>query len=306
MRAPAGSTREELRQMTRLVPPDLIPHWIPGETTLDSGASGWRGLALKGYRYPGQQVDIPEMRDYMIVVYRGAPAVMRRTSGGPWQSERVERGVVSLLTRAERSIWHWDRAIDVRHIYLGHDIIEATAAQVFDRLPERIEIADQLRGADPFLPACAEQLELELAQGGIGHNLVVDALRTQIAVHILRRYARIELPRLTHEGFPAAERDRLIAFIEANLGESFGLDELARCVGLSPWHFARRFKIAFGTTPHGFVTARRIERAKTLLRDRRLPLKAIASDCGFADQSHFCRSFRKHLGVTPQTFRDAG
>jgi len=49
--------------MTALVPPDLIPNWIPGEKTADSSHLGWSGLTLKGYHYPDQEVNIPSMRD---------------------------------------------------------------------------------------------------------------------------------------------------------------------------------------------------------------------------------------------------
>lgn len=58
--------------MTALVPPDLIPNWIPGEKIVDSSHLGWSGLTLKGYHYPDQEANIPLMRDYMIVIYEGA------------------------------------------------------------------------------------------------------------------------------------------------------------------------------------------------------------------------------------------
>jgi AraC family transcriptional regulator len=72
--------------MTVLVPPDLIPNWIPGEKTVDSSHLDWSGLTLKGYRYPDMEANIPFMRDYMIVVYEGARAIMQRSSGGPWHA----------------------------------------------------------------------------------------------------------------------------------------------------------------------------------------------------------------------------
>lgn len=49
--------------MTELVPPDLIPNWIPGEKIVDSSHLGWSGLTLKGYHYPDQEANIPLMRD---------------------------------------------------------------------------------------------------------------------------------------------------------------------------------------------------------------------------------------------------
>ncbi len=75
-------------------------------------------------------------------------------------------------------------------------------------------------------------------------------------------------------------------------------------MGLSAWHFSRRFKADFGLSPHAYLIRRQIDRARLLLGRRGQPLKAIAQDCGFADQSHFCRTFRRIVGVTPARFRD--
>ena len=239
----------------------------------------------------------------MMVVYQGAPATMRRRIGGRWQAERVECGVVSLLTRGERSTWQWSREIDVKHIYLSHDALETTARQVFDIKPDRIDIDDKVRSEDPAIPMCLRMLEQELAEGGVGQSLLIDTLRTQLAVHLLRKYARVQLRAPADGKFREAERRRLIEFIECRLSEGFSLEDLSGCVCLSAYHFSRKFKAEFGTTPHSFVVQKRIERAKKLLRSRILPIKAIANECGFSDQSHFCRIFRNSVGVTPKEFQ---
>ena len=289
--------------MSNLIPPDLIPRWIPGNRTLDSSRLGWRGITVRGYQYDEQEVDIPEMRDYMIVVYQGGISTMRRRSGGPWQTATVERGVVSLLTRAEQSIWHWDKPINVRHIYLSHDTLAETAEQVFGREPASIEIDDHLRRVDTVIPQCLQVLEDEMAHGGPGQNLLVDAVRTQIAVHLLRRFAKVDLPNLNPTVFSTLQSHRILEFIEEYLGENFGLESLASTVGLSPFHFSRKFKAEFGQTPHSFIIRKRIERAKTMLQKGNISMTAVALDCGFSDQSHFCRTFRRMVGVTPAEYR---
>jgi AraC family transcriptional regulator len=256
-----------------------------------------------GYQYDEQEVDIPEMRDYMIVVYQGGKSTMRRRSGGPWQTATVERGVVSLLTRAEQSIWHWDKPINVRHIYLSHDTLAETAEQVFGREPASIEIDDHLRRVDTVIPQCLQVLEDEMAHGGPGQNLLVDAVRTQIAVHLLRRFAKVDLPNLNPTVFSTLQSHRILEFIEEYLGENFGLESLASTVGLSPFHFSRKFKAEFGQTPHSFIIRKRIERAKTMLQKGNISMTAVALDCGFSDQSHFCRTFRRMVGVTPAEYR---
>ena len=82
------------------------------------------------------------------------------------------------------------------------------------------------------------------------------------------------------------------------------LDHLAALAHMSPYHFARLFKKSTGLPPHQYVIARRVERAKELLRDRDpLPLAEVAAETGFSSQSHFTRHFKRFVGVTPRQFQ---
>ena len=79
---------------------------------------------------------------------------------------------------------------------------------------------------------------------------------------------------------------------------------MATEVGLSPQHFARLFKASFGTTPHAYVEALRIDAAVAALRhERALSIAAIAASCGFSSQSHMTELMRRRLGVTPSQVR---
>jgi AraC-like DNA-binding protein len=93
------------------------------------------------------------------------------------------------------------------------------------------------------------------------------------------------------------------AFVQAHIGESFGVEEMAACVGLSAWHFSRAFKEATGRTPRNFVTQQRLAHARRLLSQGRLPLAQVAQECGFADQAHFTTTFRRHAGIAPGAWR---
>jgi AraC family transcriptional regulator len=81
------------------------------------------------------------------------------------------------------------------------------------------------------------------------------------------------------------------------------LRHLAKVAGLSLAHFARSFKATMGLTPHHFVIARRLDRAVELLSVSSESLADIATLCGFSDQSHFCRVFKRALGLSPGTWR---
>lgn len=101
---------------------------------------------------------------------------------------------------------------------------------------------------------------------------------------------------------PAALR-RVQLFVEANLGRPIRLADLAARAGLSPYHFARAFRTSTGTTPRAYVEARRVERAKQLLKEGELPIAAIAVETGFGTQSRFTTIFRRLTGFTPAAYR---
>ena len=110
--------------------------------------------------------------------------------------------------------------------------------------------------------------------------------------------------RLFHPGGLARwQARRAVAHIEANLESKLEVRSLAELVSFSKSHFSRAFKRSLGLPPMAYVMLRRIERAKTLMTSTSQQLTDIALICGFADQSHLNRSFRKLIGVSPGRWR---
>lgn len=91
-------------------------------------------------------------------------------------------------------------------------------------------------------------------------------------------------------------------YINDNYGQNISLEDLSRLVGLSPYHFLRVFGNEVGLPPHEYQTQVRVKRARSLLaRGHSIAWSAAAT--GFADQAHFTRCFKKHMGVTPGRYR---
>ncbi|MDF2152720.1 AraC family transcriptional regulator [Vibrio sp. CAU 1672] len=80
------------------------------------------------------------------------------------------------------------------------------------------------------------------------------------------------------------------------------LEELAKLAGLSPFHLLREFQKQFGFPPHAYQIQQRLRMGKTLLKAGH-KLLDVAQECGFYDQSHFTRHFKKAMGVTPGQYR---
>lgn len=96
---------------------------------------------------------------------------------------------------------------------------------------------------------------------------------------------------------------RVALFIENNLDGDLSLATLAAVAGLSPSHFARRFKGATAEAPHRYVLARRVNGAKRLLLETDMPLAEVAATTGFSSQAHLTGIFGRATGMPPGAYR---
>ena len=101
---------------------------------------------------------------------------------------------------------------------------------------------------------------------------------------------------------PALRRARDL--IDRDYAEPLDLDAMAAEAGYSRFHFARTFTAAYGETPRAYLTRRRIERAKTLLRTANLSVTEICFLVGFASLGSFSSRFRELVGQSPSEYRD--
>ena len=90
--------------------------------------------------------------------------------------------------------------------------------------------------------------------------------------------------------------------IHARYGEPLTIEDLARAAALSPFHFLRLFRAAFGETPHRYLTRVRIEAAKRLLL-KDAPVTEVCFDVGFQSLGSFSALFSRAVGAAPTAFR---
>ncbi len=87
--------------------------------------------------------------------------------------------------------------------------------------------------------------------------------------------------------------------------EPLAVSDLARAAGLSPAYFSRRFRDAFGVTPHGYLLTRRLERATALLRHTDHSVARICAEVGLTSLGSFTTSFTRTYGRSPTAYREA-
>lgn len=91
--------------------------------------------------------------------------------------------------------------------------------------------------------------------------------------------------------------------MDAAFHEEWPVNRLAQVSAVSPAHFARSFKQAFGLPPHRYLLTRRIERAVALLRETDLPIMDIALQTGWKSLGTFGRIFHDITGENPSNMR---
>lgn len=93
--------------------------------------------------------------------------------------------------------------------------------------------------------------------------------------------------------------------MDLRYAEPLDLDRMAEEAGFSKFHFARAFKDAYGETPANYLTRRRVERAKDLLRSANLTVTEVCMLVGFSSLGSFSSRFSELVGMSPRTFQRA-
>lgn len=192
----------------------------------------------------------------------------------------------------------------------SHDHAEGDECLSFHLSPE---LVDSLGGGgEPWrsgrVPPLAELAVLgELAQAAAQGRS--DLALDEAAMLLAARFSALAAGRSPgRSGAGSRDRRRAVEaalWLDARAHESIDLAQVAREVGLSPFHFLRLFARVLGVTPHQYLVRARLRRAASLLPDATRSITEVAYEVGFNDLSHFVRSFRRAAGVSPRGFRRA-
>ena len=104
---------------------------------------------------------------------------------------------------------------------------------------------------------------------------------------------------------PARHLLRAKDLIDARYREPLDVPALARAAHLSPAHFSREFRRAFGESPHQYLLTRRLERAAALLRGTDRTVTDICFTVGLRSVGSFTTSFGRAYGISPTAYRAA-
>jgi AraC family transcriptional regulator len=289
-----------------LISPDDRLEVLPVPPDVTSRPMGWSALRVEHFRdTPDFELDLPGGTHHLLALYVRPPeATGLWTEGVDWEGT-LAPGSILVLPAAHPRRAFWRGPTESVHVHVDPRLISQVAAEAFDLDPDRLELPADAALTEPAIQAAILAIDAELGRGAAGGRLLVESLGNVLAVQLIR-HAMGHSPVALHPrgGLPRQKLRAAIEYIEEHLDAEITLEDLASCVHLSSYHFARLFKASTGLPPHQYVITRRIERAKQLLRGGdELSLAQVAARVGFWDQGHFTRRFKGLVGVTPKRFR---
>jgi AraC family transcriptional regulator len=276
--------------------------------------SDWSGLPMRVGHFPtaGRIEDLSSASD-AVLLWTGATShvdLAYRDGGGAVRERRFERatGMIDLLPHSislEQVRW--------RNEGLGSNCVsvnfpKASLAQLLGDggKPPLENVGPRFALSDPHAADLVTRLQAQVVSGNPLGAAYSQGLSLTLVSYLVASYGQkrpaadvaVEPGRL-----PRLQSEALMVFIEDFLSRNIGLVDMAAVVGYSPDHFSRLFRQTFRVSPYRYLLGRRVERAKAMLRDAKLPIAEIALACGFSSQSHLNAVFKRLAGMTPARYR---
>lgn len=269
-----------------------------------AGASSWEPLVFEHQYLPPTETPDIYMTQHLMSIQIKPPSVLERRGDGGAKKERMARGDVWFKSAGASGRYAWREATEVMDLALDPAFVSRIALESFGI--DGVDLVGERGGPDPQLLHMGLALEAELIAGCPGGSLYGDSVATAIAAHLIGRYAAFPLRSIPHpRGLSARDLNAVEDRVRGDLPGDLSLAALAQAANLSPYHFARSFKVATGTTPHRYVIRRRAEEARRLLATQELTVDEVARRVGFSGRSHLARHFRRLFGTPPTACRGA-
>jgi AraC family transcriptional regulator len=278
-----------------------------GSLLLTAARFGWSGIIVEQHRLSPAEMPEHSVIGHGISVNVGAQptsfAWTRRR--GAWDDRPTYPGHCRIITHGESHPTRWLQTYNEVSLIIDPQFV---ANVVEDGLAaNRIEFVSQHSVVDSVIVYYATKFREELTADTLNGAIYGETATIGLVLHLLANYgvAKPKLPSPRGK-LNAFQLRSVVDFVDAHISADVSLVSLAQQAHVSPFHFARLFRRTLGVTPHQFVMQLRVQRALSLMKARTLSLAQIAVECGFHDQPHLTKAFRKLLGTTPGAHPLAG
>ena len=270
---------------------------LPQPPSLVSDRTGWKRLTFVHYCHPPHETVEHCLLQHSLVVtapkrcFRAERRLAGRLIHYAHGSGRIDIIPAFLSHRTS-----WDREVEFSVIALCPTLLNAAQGQ------GKTELMPQLAIEDPVIQQLALPLKTEIQTVCLSGELYGEALGTALAERLAQNYV---VSRHSPKACSLSQSQlrQVIDYMRANLARNLSIADFATLIDMSESHFSRCFRQSVGISPYRYLTRQRVERAKLLLEQGTKTISAVALDCGFANQTHLTKVFRRVMGVTPSAYQ---
>ncbi len=278
----------------------VVKNWlVDGSLSID-------GISAEYAIQPPDEIQIPALSEHVIMLAHNADeSQFARFAGNAFHGYRP-KNTFCIVPRGIPSEFAWSSQDECLMFGFTQESISQVAEQTECANPSKVELRPLLFTLDENIVHYAYCLLHEIRTGGLGGKLYRESLLACFRIHLLRHYCTFEAKLKDQSGGLAPYKlKEILDYIDSHLTDKdLSLNTMADMTALSSYYFARQFKQSTGFAPHQYVIHQRIDKAKRLLKQRQLSISQVAFECGFSNQSHFGKSFRKATGTTPKRYRE--
>ena len=282
----------------------------PTSALLASSAGlGWSTISveLRSHGVSEAPAIVPRHVEICLVVAGNKNGLVKRTEAGLCQEAMPKTGAIWLSPAGVgKEIVITAPIPQTMHLYLP--------IALFDRLKDDFNLpfapAHSIRHAagigDDVIDQIGRSILSELAVKTAASRAYVETASLMLAARLLQKYCDSGALAPTESSAHSLDHVRLrrvLDYIAANIENDISLTDLAGIAGYSPFHFARKFTLTMGISPHQYISRIRLDNAMGELATGRLPLAEIALNAHFSSQASFTRAFHRATGMTPNEYR---
>ncbi len=266
------------------------------------------GLAGQGLLHTGHlagEYNEHSFQQHSIVVHLKPEHNSLRRLGDLVKVENINVGDMAIIPT---KVKHWQKI----ETEITESIILTIEPQVISGIAyetnnsDRVELLPTFAKPDPLIQYLALNLKANLDSTNYD-RLYAESLFNLLSMHLLRYYTtRKCLPKEKNycDGLPPYKLKQATDYIRDNIDRPIKLNDIATLLNISQFYFCHLFKKSTGIAPYKYVIQQRVEKAKNLIEQSKLPLAEISYECGFTSQSQMTQHFRKYMGVTPKVYRN--
>lgn len=284
---------DTVEQVARLLgKPQPMPPWtLPCGTRL---TPAWTCDAFRGYA--------PGMNDHVISGYYRRKQRCSWSTGNQRLAATLRPGTLTVIPATCDGQWAMEAPLEISHVYLSDQRLKF-CAESFERA-KPVELVGRL-GCEDLSAARVLELLSQEAGSPSAPTLFLDEALDLLCLQLIRRHSAFPDNRIQAavQGLTPKQLRLVTEYMRENLDRDITLAELARLVRLSRFYFCTAFRLATGRRPHEWLTLERVERARTLLKDRSLRVVDVGLAVGYQTPSAFAATFRRVIGETPSNYR---